>query len=176
MSGPGPVCVELPPQYFHPRINKKINNSGMKKSRDTLPCSPNKFRLPSLEQKWKIPLNPSNSFHTVPNHSCDHATSISFCTSLWTITSTKETSQMQHSAIINVRAVATNTRHDHTAVPVMSWCLTLGWLGDHAETLFPHHHSCLSKQTILASCTNASFHIVSPLCKSKCGNRIQLIL
>lgn len=49
-------------------------------------------------------------------------------------------------------------------------------LGDHAESLFPHYHSCLSKQTIPASCTNASFHIVSPLCKSKCGNRIWLIL
>lgn len=49
-------------------------------------------------------------------------------------------------------------------------------LGDHAESLLPHYHSCLSKQTIPASCTNASFHIVSPLCKSKCGNRIWLIL
>lgn len=50
-------------------------------------------------------------------------------------------------------------------------------LGDHAESLFPRIITvAYQNRQFPASCTNASFHIVSPLCKSKCGNRIRLIL
>ena len=61
---------------------------------------------------------------------------------------------MQHSAVITRPAAADTVRRRCLAVLVMSRCLTFR-LGDHAEKSPPppHHHSCLSKQTIPASCT-----------------------
>lgn len=101
----------------------------------------------------------------------------SLCTtSLYTFTAAVRDLIVQHSRRSNVGAGAMNTVRRCPPRCASDVMLSNFRLGDHAESLFPHHHSCLSTQTIPASCANASFHIVSPLCKSKCGNRIQLIL
>lgn len=96
----------------------------------------NKFRPLSLEQKFKITLNHSNNFHTVPKTVVIMPPS-SLCAPIFTVTTTK--------IIIILRAVATNTIHDPTRVPVLSWCLTLGRLGDHAEAPFPASSQFLIK-------------------------------
>ena len=84
---------------------------------------------------------------------------------------------MQHSAVITRPAAADTVRRRCLAVLVMSRCLTFR-LGDHAEKSPPPRIITVAYQNrqFLLAALNASFHIVSPLCKSKCGNRIRLIL